>query len=618
MAGNISRNNDLGIGQGRLVQAATFLCMFFLLAPLAVLVAYSFNASRQVTVWEGFSLHWFAQTVRDRELWLAIRNSLIVAGLNALLSTGLGSLAALALGRHFFRGRRLFSALLYIPVVLPEIILGIALLVLFVLLDVPRGFLTVICGHVTFSFPFVALLVLARVQALDRSQEEASLDLGASPWRTFRNVLLPPLAPALLSGMLFSFTMSLDDFVVTFFTASPQVTTLPLKVYSMVKFGLTPAINVISSLLIAFTLLSLVAVNWLQQGGARQRWGMRLGGAMAALLALLLLVSLVGESRQEKLVICNWANYIDEGLVEEFEAQTGIDIVFSYMNDNEEMLAKTSLGKPGIDIVVPSGYMVQLMSRQDLIVPLEFSRLPNARHLDDRFRHLSYDPEGRFSLPYTYGLSGLLYNAQKIPGPVDSWRILWDERHAGRILMFDDMLECFHLAHRLLGFDMDDRDPAHLDAALELLRQQKPLLRKYESNLVNEMLLSGDVDLAMNWNGSAVKLVRAHPQQFKFVVPQEGSLLFVDNLCLLKTAPNPDAAYRFLDFLLDPPHAARNMQSILYAMPIPAAVALLPPELRDNTTIFPSLGDMSRFHVLLDMGPFLPEIQKRWIRLKNQ
>ena len=617
MAGNLSRTNDLGLGQGKFLKLATAACLFFLLVPIAVLVVYSFNASKQVTVWGGFSLKWFGATLRDRELWLALRNSLIVAGLNALLSTGLGTLAALAIGRYAFRGRRLFSGLLYIPVVLPEIILGIALLVLFVLLDVPRGFLSVICGHVTFSFPFVALLVLARVQALDRSQEEASLDLGASPWRTFRAVLLPPLAPALLSGMLLAFTMSLDDFVVTFFTAGPRVTTLPLKVYSMVKFGLTPALNVISTLLIAFTLLSLLAVNWLQAGGPRQRWGMRLGGAMAAILAVMLAVSIVGERRQHCLVIGNWAEYLDSGLIEEFEARTGIDVILTYFNDNEDLLAKTSLGQPGIDLIVPTGYMVEVMRNQGLLAPLDFGRIPNARHLDPRFRNLPYDPAGQYYIPYAYGLSGMIYNSDKIPGPVDSWRILWDERHRGKILMFDDMLECFHLAHRLLGFRLEDRDTAHLDAALALLQRQRPLLRKYESNLISEMLLSGEVDVAQGWNGSALRLSLAHPR-FKFVVPKEGTLLFVDNLCLLNSAPNPEAAHQFLDFLLAPENTARNMASIKYAMPNPPAMDLMPRELRDNATMFPPLGDMSSFGVLLDLGDFLPEIQRRWVRLKSE
>ena len=617
MAGNLSRSNDLGIGQGKFLKATTVVCMLFLLVPLLVLIAYSFNASRQVTVWGGFSLKWFAETLQDDELWFAIRNSLVIAGLNAIVSTALGTMTALAIGRFAFRGRRWLASLLYVPVVLPEIILGIALLVLFVMLGMPRGFLTVIIGHVTFSFPFVTLLVLARVQALDRSQEEASLDLGASPWRTFHNVILPPLFPSLLSGFLFAFTMSLDDFVISFFAAGPETVTLPLKVYSMVKFGLTPTINVVSTLLILFTLVSLIAINWMQQDGKRKRWGMRLGGAMAATLAALMAVSFIGEHRQEKLVIGNWAGYLSPDVIADFEQQTGIRVVLSYFNDNEEMFAKASIGKPGIDLLVPSGYMVELMRKQDLIRPIDFNRIPNYRFIDERFRRLSFDPEGRYYIPYTYGLTGLTYNSAKIPGPVDSWRILWDEHYDNRILVFNDMLEMFHLAERLLGYQLEEAVPSQLDEALAFLQKQRPLLRKYESNLINEMLLSGEVDVAMAWNGLAVKLISDHPE-FKFIVPKEGTLLFADNLCLMKDAPHPDAAYRFLNFLLDPVQSSRNMLHIRYAMPNPEAIQLLPSDLRDNETMFPPLGDMSTLDVMLDMGEFLSEIQNRWVRLKNE
>ncbi len=617
MAGNLSRSNDLGIGQGKFLKTITALCMLFLLLPLLVLMAYSFNASRQVTVWEGFSLKWFALTLQDEELWFAIRNSLVIAGLNALVSTALGTMTALAIGRFAFRGRRWLASLLYIPIVLPEIILGIALLVLFVMLGMPRGFLTVIIGHVTFSFPFVSLLILARVQALDRSQEEASLDLGASPWHTFHHILLPPLFPALLSGFLFAFTMSLDDFVISFFAAGPETVTLPLKVYSMVKFGLTPTINVISTLLILFTLVSLIAINWMQQDGTRKRWGMRLGGAMAIALAILMVVSFIGEHRQKKLVIGNWSDYLSPDVVADFEQQTGIRVVLSYYNDNEEMFAKASIGKPGIDLVVPAGYMVDLLRKQNLILPLDFNRIPNYRHIDERFRRLSFDPEGRFSVPYAYGITGLTYNSAKISGPVDSWHILWDERLDDRILVFNDMLEMFHLAERLLGYRLEEAIPSQLDEALALLQKQRPLLRKYESNLVNEMLLSGEVDVAMVWNGLALRLVTDHPE-FKFIVPKEGTLLFADNWCLLKDAPHPDAAYQFINFMLDPVQSSRNMQHIRYAMPNPNAIQLLPPDLRDNPAMFPPLGDMSNIDILPDFGEFLPEIQNRWIRLKNE
>ena len=291
---------------------------------------------------------WFAVTLQDRELWFAFRNSLIIGGLNALLATLLGTMAALAIARHRFVGRKGFLNLLHYPVLLPEIVIGVALLVLFVLLDAPRGFDTVVAGHVTFSFPLVTLLVLARVEALSRTLEEASLDLGASRWQTYRFVILPALAPAIISGVLFCFTLSLDDFVIILFTASPEVTTLPLKVYSMVKFGLTPVINVISVLLILFTLTMLLTIHWLQREGPHQRWGIRIGGVLIAALALLMAASIVAERRQHTLVIANWADYIDPELLKEFEATTGIRVIMTHFSSDEEMLHRHLAGSPAV------------------------------------------------------------------------------------------------------------------------------------------------------------------------------------------------------------------------------------------------------------------------------
>lgn len=614
MSGHFARSNDLGLGQGLLLKLLTALCLLLLLAPLAVLVLYAFNDSRQVTVWQGFSLRWFALTLQDRELWFAFRNSLIIGGLNALLATFLGTMAALAIARHRFVGRQGFLNLLHYPVLLPEIIIGIALLVLFVLLGVPRGFGTVVAGHVTFSFPLVALLVLARVEALSRTLEEASLDLGASRWQTYRFVILPALAPAIISGVLFCFTLSLDDFVITLFTASPDVTTLPLKVYSMVKFGLSPVINVISVLLILFTLTALLAIHWLQKEGPHQRWGIRLAGLLIAVLAVLMVLSISAERRQETLVIANWADYIDPKLLQEFEAQTGVRVIMTHFSSDEEMLAKVSFGKPGIDLAMATTVSLDLLRKSGLLAPFDESQLPNLRFIDQDFRRHPSDPSGSYSVPYAYGLSGILYNTEKVTAPINSWWALWDERYAGKLIMLNDMLEAFWLAHHLLGYRLQDQRLDQLDEAYALLKKQRPLLRKYESDLINDMLLSNEAVMAQAWNGQAQKLTSEHPK-FRFVIPKEGATLFIDGFVLLKSAPNPEAAHQFIDFLLEPQRSRQNMEAILYPMPNAAARALLPAEIRDDPTIFPADADRKQLSVMSDLGDFRRQIQSRWERL---
>lgn len=234
----------------------------FLYAPLAVLVAMSFNDSRRTTHWKGFTLDWYRRVFEDSELVQALMNSLTIAALSTLLSLVLGTLAALALWRFRFPGKTAVDGAFSLPIVVPEICMGVAMLIFFARvmpwpagLPWPLSLGSIVIAHVAFSFPFVAVVVRARLQSFDRSQEEAARDLGASEWQALWDVVLPHLRPALLAGALLAFTLSLDDFVITFFTAGPDTVTFPVKVYSMVRFSVTPKVNAISTLLLVFTVI---------------------------------------------------------------------------------------------------------------------------------------------------------------------------------------------------------------------------------------------------------------------------------------------------------------------------------------------------------------------------
>lgn len=233
--------------------AALLLGFAFLYAPIGLLAIYSFNASKLVSVWGGFSTKWYWALLDNRLLLESFWVSLRVAFASASIATVLGCLAALVLARHGrFRGRILFSAMIYAPLVMPEIVLGIALLLLFVALGLERGLLSIIIAHATLGMCFVAVLVHARVKMLDRSLEDAAHDLGAGPFAVFFTITLPLIAPALLAGFLLAFTISLDDFVLASFLSGPGSTTLPMRVYAQVRLGVTPEVNAVSTLLLAF------------------------------------------------------------------------------------------------------------------------------------------------------------------------------------------------------------------------------------------------------------------------------------------------------------------------------------------------------------------------------
>ena len=225
--------------------------------PLAVLVAFSFNASKFSVEWTGFTLAWYERLFERRDILRALRGSLLVGGASTVIAVVLGTLIALALARHRFRGRRLYEGLLYMPIVTPEIVTGISLLVLFVLLRVPLGLATVTIAHVAFSIPFVAVVVLARLSGMDEHLEEAAMMLGADEVTAFRRVTVPLLWPGILSGALLAFIMSFDDYVITSFVAGSGSSTLPLVVYGMVRRNIEPSINAISTLILAATVLLL-------------------------------------------------------------------------------------------------------------------------------------------------------------------------------------------------------------------------------------------------------------------------------------------------------------------------------------------------------------------------
>ena len=269
----LSRVARHGSRLGRLMRASFaangIFGYIFLYAPIVVLVVFSFNSSRFVTNWEGFSLRWYQVLFGDEAMMAALKNSLIVAAVSTFFSTIFGTMAALAMERYRFRGKLTMDALLYLPIIIPEISMAVMLLLFFVMSKITLGLTTVIISHIAFNISFVAIVVRARLAGMDQRLEEAAQDLGANELQTFRHITFPLMMPGILAGALMALTLSLDDFVITFFTAGVGSTTLPLRIYSMVKLGITPEINAVSTLmLVASMALVLVSLFLQQRGGS--------------------------------------------------------------------------------------------------------------------------------------------------------------------------------------------------------------------------------------------------------------------------------------------------------------------------------------------------------------
>lgn len=264
-----TRRMPLGIRLGRRVLTLHGLASYlFLYAPMVVLLVFSFNASRFASgTWKGFTLGWYIKLFGNEAIGIALRNSLYIGFVSTLLSTIFGTMVALAMERYQFWGKLSFDALLYLPIIIPDIAMAVMLLIFFVQVRMPLGRYTVIISHIAFNISFVAVVVRARLAQFDETLEEAAQDLYANHWQTFYRVTLPLLMPGILGGALLAFTLSLDDFVITFFTTGPGSTTLPLRIYSMVKLGVTPEINALSAVMLMAS-VGLVLISFrLQKGG---------------------------------------------------------------------------------------------------------------------------------------------------------------------------------------------------------------------------------------------------------------------------------------------------------------------------------------------------------------
>ncbi len=590
---------------------ATYL---FLYAPVFVLAVFSFNDSRLLAVWRGFTWAWYEAALSNHPMLEALRTSLLVAALTTLIATMLGTSAALAVQRGHGRLRSLWDALFLLPILVPEIVVGFASVAFFGWIGLRLGLLTVLIAHVAFSVSYVFFVVRARLATLDPRLEEAAMDLGADPWRVFWKVTVPLLVPAIAASALLVFTLSLDDYVITSFVAGAGTTTLPLRIYSMIKTGITPEVNAISTLLLLATLALMALAFRIEQRGMTRTH---------LVLAGLILLGLVGfafgdiamRRPRATLNVLIWSNYISPRVVRAFEEKTGVSVNIETYDSNEALLAKLQAGVVAYDLIVPSDYMVRILIREDLLQPLDLTRLPNLQHLDPSALRLPFDPTNTYSLPYTRGVTGIGYRTDKIASPIGSWADLWDTRWRGRIVMLDDMREVFGAALKLLGYSLNSTDPEQLRQARDLLLRQKPLVRAYDSANFDQLLLSGEAWIAQAWDGQIIKARRENPH-IEFVVPREGTTLVVDNLCIPRSAEHPDLAHDFINFLLDPAVAAENMNDIMYLMPNRSAWPRLRPELQRHPIFSIPPERLRRSEYLQDLGPTTVLYDRYWTEVK--
>lgn len=546
--------------------------------------------------------------------------------ITTVLATIIGTAAAVALARYRIRLKRATEGLIFLPVIIPEIVIGFATAGLFGLVGARFGLSTIVAAHVAFSISYVVFIVQAKLVNLDPSLEEAALDLGARPWQTFSTITFPLILPAIISAALLVFTLSLDDYVITSFVAGPGSATLPLKIYSMVKTGVTPEINAISTVLLGVTMLLVVVSERMASGRMasgriasvrKSRWTM---GAAACGIALLAFFAIGGQGHKAKggeLNVFIWSNYLPDNVIAEFERRYDAKLNIELYDSNEALLARLQSGGVNYDIIVPSDYMVTVLRAQGFLQELNRDFLTNFSNIDPQFAGLPYDTANQFSIPYMWGTTGIAYRKDKVAEQIDSWSALWDARYKDRIAMLDDVRETIGAALKLLGKSENSTDPNDIQSAAELLMQQKPLVKAYDSGGFDQMLLSGDAWIAQAYSGQIAKAIIENPA-IGYVIPKEGCTIFVDNMCITRNALHKELAQEFMNFVLEAGTAADIANGTGYSSVNLAARPLIRAELLTNEAGYPPRDALERCEFIKELGPVISMYDRWWTEVKSK
>ena len=576
----------------------TALIMIFLFAPIAILLFFSFNEAKSLSVFSGFSLNWYRELMKDAETLGAVRNTLILALSASVVSTVMGTAAAVGINRMRNKYlRATMDTVTNIPMINPDIITGISLMLMFVFVGRLFGaatslsFWTMLISHVTFCLPYVILQVLPKLRQMDRSLPEAALDLGCTPVRAFFKVELPEIMPGIVTGMIMAFTLSLDDFVISYFTAGNGFQTLPIRIYNMTKKTVTPKMYALATIIFFVILALLILTNLVDsdpnaEPKRRRREssrGRRIAiGSISTVLAVILIVVLVSSGSQTlTLNVYNWGEYISDGsddsldtikVFEQWYYETyGVKVKVNYSTyaSNEDMYAKLSSGAVSFDVVIPSDYMIARMRENDMLLPLDFDNIPNYQYINEGFHGLYYDPDDMYSVPYTYGVVGVIYDANRVDEEdAHGWELMWNDKYKGDILQFNNSRDAFATAQYMLGLDVNSTDHSEWDAALDALKKQAPLVKSYVMDEVYNMMESGEAAIAAYYAGDYFTMVDAQADNvdLQFYYP-DATNYFIDAMCIPSCCQNKELAEIFINYMLSPEPAIANAEYIYYASP---------------------------------------------------
>ena len=556
------------------------LLLVFFYAPILFMIIFSFNSSKSLTHFTGFSLCWYEAMLKNHGMMESLYVTIIIALLATIISTIIGTITAIGLSKSKKVLRAFVSQVNDFPIMNPEIVTAIGLMLLFITFQIEKGFVTLLLAHIAFCIPYVILSIMPKIKSLDPNLADAAMDLGATPWQALVKVIVPQIMPGIVSGALIAFTMSFDDFVISYFVTGQGVKNLSIMVYTMSK-RINPSVNAISTLVVLLITITLTIVNVLpmirkKTNPSKQnkpwKW------AVAGVVVVGLVASLFGLNKSagsqpyagQTLHVYNWGEYTGENIISGFEELTGAKVIMDNFDSNEQMYIKVANGD-AYDVLVPSDYMIQRMMQEKMLQKLEPETHKECLgELADAIKGLPYDPKNEYSIPYFWGTVGIVYDKTKVSEEdleKDGWDIFLDQKFKGDIYLYDSERDSFMMALKALGYSMNTTSQDELNDAYNWLIQ---CVQTMDPEIVTDEIIDNMAQarkaLGLIYSGDAA-YVMSENENMGFYMPKSGTNLWSDAMVIPKNAKNPKLANEFIRYITSYDAAMDNSSYVGYTSP---------------------------------------------------
>jgi len=617
------------------------LTMLFFYLPILYIIIFSFNDSRSLTKFGGFSLRWYEKMFADSTMMEAVLYTVIIAVIATVVATVVGTITAIGLSKSRKVVQKMVERINDLPVMNPDIVTAISLLMFFSVLTVKKGFGTLLIAHIMFCVPYVMLSVTPKLRSLDPNLIDAAMDLGATPFQALAKVIVPQIKPGIVSGALIAFTMSFDDFVISYFTTGNGVNNISILVYTMSK-RVNPSINALSTIVILLITLVLGVVNIVpivrekheKDGKASRAVSRKAMAAVAAVLVLAVVGGTVGASLSQQhksaaavekygsnvLKLYLPGEYLGENVISDFEKQYGVRVIVENFDSNEMMYTKLMAGDR-YDVIIPSDYMIERLMNEDFLQPLDKSMIPNMENMSDAVLGMSYDPDNTYSIPYFWGSVGLVYNHENVdPAVIESegWEVLRNTDYAGHIYIYDSERDSFMMAFKALGYSMNTEDPNEINDAYEwLLQMNNTMSPVYVTDEVIDGMMNGYKDIAVVYSGDAA-VVLDENEDMSFYMPSQGTNIWCDAMVIPQNAENPKLAHEFINYMLTYEAAFDNTETVGYTSPNAEVFEEMTSSedlYADNAAYLPRSG-YDKDEMFHDNQTLMRELSKLWIKVK--